>query len=164
MPTKIATQILDDGGLQMIWGARSIGAVLNLTERQAFFQLEAGRIPGARKFGRNWGASGLVLRRVLTGEARRSMLEEKPPPGQEDGFSEMSSSAGCLDYSEIKPPRPNTQIKFQAPAPAEFDAETALVLAASGWRVAAHLLMLAAKCVEAAGDFLSASLLAEAFS
>jgi hypothetical protein len=49
MPTKIATQILDDDGLQMIWGAAAIGAVLNLTERQAFFQLEAGRIPGARK-------------------------------------------------------------------------------------------------------------------
>jgi hypothetical protein len=69
MPTKIATQILDDDGLQMIWGAAAIGAVLNLTERQAFFQLEAGRIPGARKFGRNWGASCVVLRRVLTGEA-----------------------------------------------------------------------------------------------
>jgi hypothetical protein len=69
MPTKIATPILDDDGLQMFWGAKAIGAALNLTERQAFFQLEAGRIPGARKFGRNWGASGLVLRRVLTGEA-----------------------------------------------------------------------------------------------
>jgi len=68
MPTKIATQILDDDGLQMVWGAAAIGAALNLTERQAFFQLEAGRIPGARKFGRNWGASCLILRRVLTGE------------------------------------------------------------------------------------------------
>jgi hypothetical protein len=33
---------------------------------------------------------------------------EKPPPGQEDGFSEMSS-AGCFGDSEIIPPRPNTQ-------------------------------------------------------
>jgi hypothetical protein len=39
--------------------------------------------------------------------------------------------------------------------PAEFDAEIALALAASGWRVAASLLTLAAKCLEA-GDFLSA--------
>jgi len=80
------------------------------------------------------------------------MLREKPPPGQEDGFSELSS-AGCLENSENRPPRPNTQIKFQAPA--EFDVEIALALAASGWRVAAHLLILTAKCVEA-GDFQSA--------
>jgi hypothetical protein len=71
MLTKTSSQIIDDADLQMIWGAKSIGRALNLTERQAFFQLEAGRIPGARKFGRNWGASGAVLRRVLTGE---------PPP------------------------------------------------------------------------------------
>jgi hypothetical protein len=68
MPTKIATQILDDDGLQMFWGAKAIGAALNLTERQTFSKLEAGLIPGARKFGRNWGVSGVVLRRVLTGE------------------------------------------------------------------------------------------------
>jgi hypothetical protein len=36
------------------------------------------------------------------------MLREKPPPGQEDGFSVLSS-AGYLDYSENRPPRPNTQ-------------------------------------------------------
>ena len=54
--------------IEMLWGAVAIGAALNLTPRQAFLQLEAGRIPGARKFGRKWGASGLVLRRVLTGE------------------------------------------------------------------------------------------------
>jgi hypothetical protein len=49
------------------------------------------------------------------------MLREKPPPGQEDGFSEMSS-AGCFDNSEIKPPRQNTQIKFQDPAALEVNA------------------------------------------
>jgi hypothetical protein len=38
---------------------------------------------------------------------------------------------------------------------AEFDAEIALALTASGWRVAAHLLIHAAKCIEA-GDFQSA--------
>jgi hypothetical protein len=55
--------------IDLIWGAAAIGALLNLTERQAFFQLEAGRIPGARKWGRKWSASGAVLRRVLTQEA-----------------------------------------------------------------------------------------------
>jgi hypothetical protein len=53
----------------MIRGAAAIGAALNLNTRQAFLQLEAGRVPGARKFGRKWGASGVVLRRALTGEA-----------------------------------------------------------------------------------------------
>jgi hypothetical protein len=53
------------------------------------------------------------------------------------------------------PPRPNTQDKFQGPAEAEFDAEIALVLVGSGWRVTAGLLTLAAKYIEA-GDLLSA--------
>jgi hypothetical protein len=41
------------------------------------------------------------------------MLREKPPPGQEDGFS------GCFDISETKPHRSNTQGKFQDPAQAQ---------------------------------------------
>jgi hypothetical protein len=60
-----------------------------------------------------------------------------------------------IDSSENRPPRQNTQIKFQAPAEAEFDAEIALGLTASGWRVAAALLTYAAKCIDA-GDFQSA--------
>jgi hypothetical protein len=67
MPASVAKPIPDE--IDLIWGAKAIGAVLNLDERQAFYQLEAGRIPGARKFGRKWSASRLVLRRVLTGEA-----------------------------------------------------------------------------------------------
>jgi hypothetical protein len=67
MPANIAKSNLDDD--RMIWGAVAIGAALNLTPRQAFHQLEAGRVPGARKWGRKWGASGAVLRRVITGEA-----------------------------------------------------------------------------------------------
>jgi hypothetical protein len=66
------------------------------------------------------------------------------------------SSSSVADVQTNSPPRQNTQIEFQAPAKAEFDAaEIALALAASGWRVAAGLLTLAAKCIEA-GDFLSA--------
>jgi hypothetical protein len=67
MPVNVAKQIPD--GIDLIWGAEAIGAVLNLTQRQTFLQLERGRIPGARKFGRKWAASGVVLRRVLAGEA-----------------------------------------------------------------------------------------------
>jgi len=70
MPANIAKpNPSDDDEIQMIWGAAAIGAALNLSPREAFYQLEAGRIPGARKWGRSWGASRVVLRRVLTGEA-----------------------------------------------------------------------------------------------
>lgn len=49
-----------------------------------------------------------------------------------------------------------TQGKFQDdPAEAEFDAEIADALTASGWRVTAYLLMHAARFIEA-GDLLSA--------
>jgi hypothetical protein len=62
MPVNVAKPISSDDEIDLIWGAKAIGAVLNLNERQAFFQLEAGRIPGARKWGRKWSASGAVLR------------------------------------------------------------------------------------------------------
>jgi hypothetical protein len=64
-----ATKSNADNEIDLIWGAKAIGAALNLTTRQAFFQLEAGRVPGARKWGRKWSASGAALRRVLTGES-----------------------------------------------------------------------------------------------
>ena len=79
--------------------------------------------------------------------------EREKPPLRDGGLSGTSSD--CFDYSEIKPPRPKTQIKFQDPAEAEFDAEIAHALTASGWRVSAYLLMHAARFIEA-GDLLSA--------
>jgi hypothetical protein len=66
MPANAAKPIPDE--IDLIWGAKAIGTALNLDERQAFYQLEAGRIPGARKWGRKWSASGAVLRRALAGE------------------------------------------------------------------------------------------------
>jgi hypothetical protein len=77
-------------------------------------------------------------------------IEKAPRAG--GAFSELPLHVGAGN-SEIKPPSPNTQIKFKDSA--EFDAEIALALTASGWRVTAGLLTLAAKCIEA-GDFLSA--------
>jgi hypothetical protein len=80
-----------------------------------------------------------------------------PPPGQEDGPIDavclLSSSAA--DVQTNRPPRQNTQIEFQDPDPAEFDAEIALALTASGWRVTACLLTHAALLIEA-GDLQSA--------
>jgi hypothetical protein len=69
MPANIAKPNLGDDEPQMIWGAVAIGVALNLTPRQAFLQLEAGRVPSARKWGRKWAASGAVLRRIRNGEA-----------------------------------------------------------------------------------------------
>jgi hypothetical protein len=69
MLANTAKPNLGDDEIQMIWGAAAIGAALNLSPREAFYQLEAGRIPGARKWGRKWSASGAVLRRVLTQDA-----------------------------------------------------------------------------------------------
>jgi hypothetical protein len=77
-----------------------------------------------------------------------------PPPGPGGDPLELSSLES-IDSSENRPPRQNTQIKFQNPAEAEFDAEIALALVASGWRVAAGLLTHAALLIEA-GDFQSA--------
>ena len=59
----ITKPIIDE--IDLIWGAKAIGARLNLDEQQAFRQLEAGRIPGARKWGRKWAVSGVVLRRAI---------------------------------------------------------------------------------------------------
>jgi hypothetical protein len=66
MPANIAKSNLDDD--RMIWGAVAIGAALNLTPRQAFHQLESGRVPSARKWGQKWSASAAVLRQVRSGE------------------------------------------------------------------------------------------------
>jgi hypothetical protein len=53
---------------KLIWGARAIGAALNLDPRQTFYQLELGRVPGARKWGRKWSAPSKILRRIASGE------------------------------------------------------------------------------------------------
>jgi hypothetical protein len=66
MPASAAKPISNE--IDLIWGAAAIGAELNLDERQTYHQLESGRVPGARKWGRKWSASRTVLRRVLAGE------------------------------------------------------------------------------------------------
>jgi hypothetical protein len=78
-----------------------------------------------------------------------------PPPGGGPIDAICLSSSSAADVQTNSPPRQNTQIKFQEPPEAEFDAEIALALAASGWRVAASLLTHAALLIEA-GDYLNA--------
>jgi len=52
----------------LVWGAKRIGEYLNLDPRQAFYQLESGRVPGATKWGRKWAAPRKVLRQLAAGE------------------------------------------------------------------------------------------------
>ncbi len=44
-----------------IWGAKAIGEVANLTERQAFHALERGHLPGT-KIGAKWTSTKRRLR------------------------------------------------------------------------------------------------------
>jgi hypothetical protein len=64
------------------------------------------------------------------------LAAKEKAPSAGGAFSELPLHDGAGN-SEIKPSRQNTQIKFQDPAKAEFDAEIALALAASHWHTAA---------------------------
>lgn len=67
MPAHAAEDSSDD---TLVWGARAIGKRLGLDVRQTFYQLEHGRVDGARKWGRKWSAPARILRRIASGEAR----------------------------------------------------------------------------------------------
>ena len=54
---------IENADPDIIWGARAIGRVLNLTERKAFHRLESGQIAGARKVGSTWTGSIRALKR-----------------------------------------------------------------------------------------------------
>lgn len=53
----------------IVWGAEAISQVLGLNKRQTYHRLEAGQVPGARKFGANWAVSREALRRLFLTEA-----------------------------------------------------------------------------------------------
>lgn len=54
---------IENSDPDIIWGARAIGRVLNLSERQAYHRLESGQIAGARKIGATWTGSVRAIRR-----------------------------------------------------------------------------------------------------
>ena len=56
-----------DEDLGVLWGARNIGAVAGLDERQTLYMLENGHLPG-RKIGDRWTSTRDELRRRLLGE------------------------------------------------------------------------------------------------
>ena len=54
---------------EIAWGAAAIGKVLNQTERQTYYMLEKGQVPGARKVAGKWALSIPIFRREMHGDA-----------------------------------------------------------------------------------------------
>ena len=56
---------IENADPDIVWGAKAIGQVLNLTERQAYHRLESGQINCAKKFGATWAASAKALGKLF---------------------------------------------------------------------------------------------------
>jgi hypothetical protein len=56
---------IENSAPDIIWGAKAIGHVLNLSERQAYHRLENGQISCAKKFGATWAASAKALGKLF---------------------------------------------------------------------------------------------------
>jgi hypothetical protein len=50
----------------IVWGARAIGEVANVSEKKSFYLLETGKIP-AKKIGDQWVGSRKKIRQHLIG-------------------------------------------------------------------------------------------------
>lgn len=59
---------LEPEPLDLVWGAKAIGAAIGKTPRATFHMLEKGQIP-ARKVGEQWVASRQKLREHFEGAA-----------------------------------------------------------------------------------------------
>jgi hypothetical protein len=57
--------IVETTSSDVVWGAKAIGGVLGLSERQAYHRLEKGQISCARKFGKSWAASKQALQQLF---------------------------------------------------------------------------------------------------
>lgn len=57
--------------LDLVWGAKAIGAVINRTERETFGLLESGELP-AKKIRRRWVASRGKLMQAFTDSAEQT--------------------------------------------------------------------------------------------
>jgi hypothetical protein len=60
---SVESSTIENAAPDIVWGAKAIGRVLNLTERQAYHRLESGQIAGARKVGSTWTGSTRALKR-----------------------------------------------------------------------------------------------------
>ncbi|MFM9859264.1 hypothetical protein RUR49_12370 [Pseudoxanthobacter sp. M-2] len=54
--------------LEVLWGARSIAQPLGVSERRAFYMLETGAIPGAKKVAGRWAITRARLRELFEAE------------------------------------------------------------------------------------------------
>jgi hypothetical protein len=63
----------NEPALDLLWGVNAIAAELKLNPRQAYHQLESGKLPAGKQCGR-WVASRSVLRRffaqIVAGEVQ----------------------------------------------------------------------------------------------
>ena len=65
MDRKVNANVsIDVATLDLLWGVDAIARELNLSRRQAYHQLESGRLP-ARKHSGKWCASASGLRRFF---------------------------------------------------------------------------------------------------
>lgn len=61
--------VVKTNATDIVWGAKAIGQVINLSERQTYHRLERGQLSCARKFGKTWAASKVALQRLFAHEA-----------------------------------------------------------------------------------------------
>ena len=62
-----ATISTTEAALDLIWGAKNIARAICQSERQTFYMLESGQLPGARKVGGKWVITRAMLRRIFEG-------------------------------------------------------------------------------------------------
>jgi hypothetical protein len=63
-----ADNALGDDAVDVLWGARAIAKYINRSERQTYFLLEEGHLPG-RKVGGTWTSTRCKLRAHFSIEA-----------------------------------------------------------------------------------------------
>lgn len=58
-------QIASKSEGDLVWGASAIAAAINRTPRQAYYLLESGSLPGAKKLAGRWCFSPNAFRQAL---------------------------------------------------------------------------------------------------
>lgn len=60
---------MDGDRLEILWGAEAIAVELGVSRRQAFYMLESGALPPAKKIGAKWCVDRRALLEFFRGEA-----------------------------------------------------------------------------------------------
>lgn len=64
---KAKTEAKHEPTMDLVWGAKAIGAEMNVPPRKAFHLLQSGEIPG-KKIGGTWASDRNRLRKRCVGE------------------------------------------------------------------------------------------------